>query len=100
MPALRPDTSIKFLKGIGERRAEAFARLGVRTAQDLLWHIPYRYLDASTVTPLVRAQRPMPHAELELFLLWKAGKGAARLAAAPWGYERDDCWDVRTPGVR
>jgi ATP-dependent DNA helicase RecG len=56
MPALRPDTSIKFLKGIGERRAEAFARLGVRTAQDLLWHIPYRYLDASTVTPLVRAR--------------------------------------------
>ncbi|MBP6630590.1 MAG: protein kinase [Kofleriaceae bacterium] len=45
---------------------------------------------ALRLTPLVRAQRPMPHAELELFLLWKAGKGAARLAAAPWGYERDD----------
>ena len=56
MPILRPDTSVKFLKGIGERRAEAFARLGVRTAQDLLWHIPFRYLDASSVTPFARAK--------------------------------------------
>lgn len=56
MPPLRPDTPVKFLKGIGERRAEAFARLGIRTAQDLLWHVPFRYLDASTVTPLARAR--------------------------------------------
>jgi len=56
MALLRPDTPVKFLKGIGERRAEAFARLGVRTAQDLLWHIPFRYLDASTVTPLASAR--------------------------------------------
>jgi ATP-dependent DNA helicase RecG len=56
MPPLRADTPVKFLKGIGERRAEAFARLGVRTAQDLLWHIPFRYLDASSVTPLARAR--------------------------------------------
>ncbi len=56
MPPLRPDTQVKFLKGIGERRAEAFARLGVRTAQDLLWHVPFRYLDASSLTPLARAR--------------------------------------------
>lgn len=47
---------MKFLKGIGERRAESFARLGIATAQDLLWHIPFRYLDASSVTPLARAR--------------------------------------------
>jgi ATP-dependent DNA helicase RecG len=56
MAVIRPDTPAKFLKGIGERRAEALARLGVHTAQDLLWHIPFRYLDASSVTPLARAQ--------------------------------------------
>lgn len=56
MPLIRPDTPVKFLKGIGERRAEAFQRLGVRTAQDLLWHVPFRYLDASSVTPLARAR--------------------------------------------
>jgi len=55
-PALRLDTPVKFLKGVGERRAEAFARLGVVTTQDLLWHLPHRYLDASSVSPLARAR--------------------------------------------
>ncbi len=54
MPSLRLDTPVQFLKGIGEQRAEAFARLGVRTAHDLLWHLPHRYIDASTVTPVAR----------------------------------------------
>ena len=55
-PALRLDTPVKFLKGIGERRAEALERLGIRTARDLLWHLPHRYIDASSVTPLARAE--------------------------------------------
>jgi ATP-dependent DNA helicase RecG len=54
--AIRLDTPVKFLKGIGERRAEQLDRLGIRTARDLLWHLPHRYIDASTVTPLVRAE--------------------------------------------
>src|SRR5919112_738252 len=53
---VRLDTPVKFLKGVGERRAEALERLGIRTARDLLWHLPHRYVDASTVTPLARAQ--------------------------------------------
>jgi ATP-dependent DNA helicase RecG len=53
---VRLDTPVKFLKGIGERRAELLARLGIRTAQDLLWHLPHRYIDASQVTPLVKAE--------------------------------------------
>jgi ATP-dependent DNA helicase RecG len=54
--ALRLDTPVKFLKGIGERRAEQLDRLGIRTARDLLWHLPHRYVDASSVTPLVKAE--------------------------------------------
>lgn len=54
--AVRLDTPVQFLKGIGERRAEALARLGIRSARDLLWHLPHRYVDASTLTPLVRAE--------------------------------------------
>ena len=54
--AVRLDTPVKFLKGVGERRAESLDRLGIRTARDLLWHLPHRYVDASTVTPLARAQ--------------------------------------------
>jgi ATP-dependent DNA helicase RecG len=44
------DESVQFLKGVGPRRADALARLGVHTARDLLFHAPRRYEDASTVT--------------------------------------------------
>ncbi|HEY3012721.1 MAG TPA: ATP-dependent DNA helicase RecG [Gemmatimonadales bacterium] len=54
--APRLDTPVQFLKGIGERRAEALARLGIRTARDLLWHLPHRYVDASALTPLAKAE--------------------------------------------
>jgi ATP-dependent DNA helicase RecG len=53
---IRLDMPVKFLKGIGERRAEQLERLGIHTARDLLWHLPHRYVDASSVTPLVRAE--------------------------------------------
>ncbi|HLG05908.1 MAG TPA: ATP-dependent DNA helicase RecG [Gemmatimonadales bacterium] len=50
------NTPVKFLKGIGERRAERLARLGISAAQDLLWHLPHRYVDASMLTPMARAR--------------------------------------------
>jgi len=48
------DRPVQFLKGVGPRRAESFSRLGIRTARDLLYHVPRRYDDASTVTPIGR----------------------------------------------
>ncbi|HRP09177.1 MAG TPA: hypothetical protein PLL69_11895, partial [Gemmatimonadales bacterium] len=56
MAAIRLDTPVQYLKGIGEKRAEAFARLGVERVQDLLHHLPHRYIDASSVTPLAQAR--------------------------------------------
>lgn len=47
-------TPINYLKGVGPRRADAFRRLGVFTAHDLLLHIPHRYEDASTVMPVAK----------------------------------------------
>jgi len=43
------DQEIQYLKGVGPRRAEMLARLGVRYNRDLLYHTPRRYEDASTV---------------------------------------------------
>src|SRR5919202_2903469 len=54
--AMRLDTPVQFLKGIGQRRAEALDRLNIRTARDLLWHLPHRYIDASSLTPLAKAE--------------------------------------------
>jgi ATP-dependent DNA helicase RecG len=47
-----PDTPIAYLKGVGPARAEAFRRLGIFTARDLLYLVPHRYEDASTITPI------------------------------------------------
>jgi ATP-dependent DNA helicase RecG len=49
------DTPIQFLKGVGPRRAEAFGRMGVATARDLLYHVPRRYDDASEIQPVAGA---------------------------------------------
>ena len=46
------DMPVTYLKGVGPARAEALRRLGVITARDLLFHIPRRYEDASTISPI------------------------------------------------
>jgi ATP-dependent DNA helicase RecG len=43
------DRHVQYLKGVGPRRAESLARVGVHSARDLLYHTPRRYEDASTV---------------------------------------------------
>ena len=54
------DTPVTYLKGVGPARAEALRRLGIITAGDLLFHVPHRYEDASTVTP-IKALEPGMH---------------------------------------
>ncbi|HUP87973.1 MAG TPA: ATP-dependent DNA helicase RecG [Longimicrobiales bacterium] len=46
------DRPAQFLKGVGPKRAEQLARLGIISARDLLYHTPRRYEDASTVTQI------------------------------------------------
>jgi len=46
------DMPVTYLKGVGPRRAEALRKLGIVTARDLLFHVPHRYEDASTVSPI------------------------------------------------
>ncbi len=42
------------------------------------------------LSPLAQVIAPLPSAEPEMFLLWRGGRGTARMVAAPWGFERDD----------
>ena len=46
------ETPVTYLKGVGPQRADALRRLHIFTAGDLLYHLPHRYEDASTVSPI------------------------------------------------
>jgi ATP-dependent DNA helicase RecG len=48
------DTAVTYLTGVGPARADALRRLGIFTARDLFMHIPHRYEDASTVSPIAK----------------------------------------------
>ena len=49
-------TSIRYLKGVGERRAALYSKLGIETMEDLLYHIPRNYIDLISPLPLAEAQ--------------------------------------------
>ena len=42
---MRADTPVQYLKGVGPKTAEKFAKLGVATVEDLLGLYPRRYVD-------------------------------------------------------
>ncbi len=48
--------NIKTIKGIGEKKAQAFAKLGVVTLYDLLSFFPRRYEDRSQIVPIAGAE--------------------------------------------
>ena len=45
--ALQPDTPLRFLKGVGPRRAEKLAEQGLHVLEDLLYVLPFRYENRS-----------------------------------------------------
>ncbi|MDZ7260947.1 MAG: ATP-dependent DNA helicase RecG, partial [candidate division KSB1 bacterium] len=43
---------VQYVKGIGEKRAQLLDKAGVKTVHDLLYYVPRRYLDRSTITKI------------------------------------------------
>lgn len=50
------DTSIQYMKGVGEARAKALAKLGISTVGQLLYHFPRAYEFRGNVKPLAAAE--------------------------------------------
>ena len=46
------DLPIQFTKGVGPKRTLLLERMGVKTVEDMLWCLPWRYEDRSTVTSI------------------------------------------------
>ena len=47
--------SVQFVKSVGPKRAESFAKVGIRTIRDLLFFFPSRHLDRTTVLSAAKA---------------------------------------------
>ncbi len=58
---IRLDTPVQFLKGVGPGRGEILTKAGFEQAQDLLYHVPFRYEDRTNFKRIVDL-RPDEHA--------------------------------------
>ena len=45
-------SNLKALPGIAEERQRALAEAGIKTVEDLLWGLPYRYIDRGSIAPI------------------------------------------------
>ena len=48
----RQDFSVRYLKGVGPKKAETFAKAGIKTIEDLLYYFPRRYEDRTSFAPI------------------------------------------------
>lgn len=53
---MKSTESVRYLKGIGEKRAELFQKLGVFTIRDLLYHLPRGYEDRTDIREISQLQ--------------------------------------------
>ena len=48
------ETDIRFAKGVGPKRALLLEKLGIRTIEDALWFLPWRYEDRSRIVSVAQ----------------------------------------------
>ncbi|AFH50794.1 RecG-like DNA helicase [Ignavibacterium album JCM 16511] len=49
------ESSVQYIKSVGPKRAESFAKIGIKSIRDLLFYFPSRHLDRSTVLTAAKA---------------------------------------------
>jgi len=53
-------SDVQYVKGVGPDRAKLLQKLEIRTAEDLLWHLPRDLLDLSDVRPIPQLEADEP----------------------------------------
>jgi ATP-dependent DNA helicase RecG len=56
--------AVQFLKGVGPRKAETLAGVGISTVGDLLFYVPRRYLDRTSVKTIAQLRSSQDMGEL------------------------------------
>ena len=60
------DNAIKFLPGVGPKRAELLEKeLNIRTFGDLLYHFPFRYIDKTQIYAIRDLHEDLPYVQLK-----------------------------------
>lgn len=60
------DTDIKYLTGVGPKRAELLNKqLGIRSCRDLLYYFPFRYVDRSRIYTIAELTSDMPDIQIK-----------------------------------
>lgn len=60
------DTDIKYLAGVGPKRAELLNKqLGIRSCRDLLYYFPFRYVDRSRIYTIAELTSDMPDIQIK-----------------------------------
>lgn len=79
------DTEIKFLQGVGPKRAELLAsEIGVRCYRDLLYYFPYRYEDRTKFYKISELEPEMSNVQLQgrIVAYYPEGKGSGKRLSA------------------
>ena len=70
--------NIKFLPGVGEKKAAVlFEELGVQSYEDMLYHVPHRYIDRSKIYKIAELNASLPYIQIKARIrnLKKTGEG-------------------------
>jgi ATP-dependent DNA helicase RecG len=55
------DTPIRYLKGIGPKRAKSFTKIGINNVEELLYYFPRRYEDRTNFIPISKLEEGSTH---------------------------------------
>ncbi len=76
---------IKFLPGVGDKRAAVLQEeLGVQSYEDMLYHVPYKYIDRSKIYPIAELNKQLPYIQIKARIrdLQTVGAGKAQRMTA------------------
>lgn len=76
---------IKFLPGVGEKKAAIlYEELGIESYEDMLYHVPYKYIDRSKIYKIADLTPHLPYIQIKAKIrdLQTVGEGKARRMTA------------------
>ncbi len=89
------DTDIKYLQGVGPKRAELLNKeLNIFTYRDLLYFFPYKYIDRTKIYSIAELDQDLPFVQIKGVITgyYTEGKGAGKRLVADF---KDDTGSIK-----